>query len=252
MASRWPRSTRCATSLATPSTPASTACGSRTPTPSTRSSRWPPPADVSTGLGEVGTSRRPAVRPPPDRAGPARPHGPERARRPLHARHRRGVARVRWRRAWAWLVGPAAALHPGVHRRAAAAARRCSSPMSTATQVTTHAELNITAADTPILLAALGPKMLELAGRPGPGHHASGSAARARSPPTSRRRLRAAADDAGRPAPRIMALIRICVTDDRRRRLRPGHGDGDPLPDRCRPTSGCRTWRASTIRPSCT
>ena len=32
-------------------------------------------------------------------------------------------------------------------------------------QVTTRAELNIEASDTPILLAALGPRMLELAGR---------------------------------------------------------------------------------------
>jgi alkanesulfonate monooxygenase SsuD/methylene tetrahydromethanopterin reductase-like flavin-dependent oxidoreductase (luciferase family) len=80
-------------------------------------------------------------------------------------------------------------------------------------EVTTHAELNIVAADTPILLAALGPKMLELAGRRvqgttvgqcGPRTIASYIA------PT----LRAAADAAGRPEPRIMALIRICVTDD--------------------------------------
>jgi F420-dependent oxidoreductase-like protein len=81
------------------------------------------------------------------------------------------------------------------------------------TQVTTRAELNISAAGTPILLAALGPKMLELAGATvdgttlgqcGPRTIASYVA------PT----LRAAADAAGRPAPRIMALIRICVTDD--------------------------------------
>jgi F420-dependent oxidoreductase-like protein len=80
-------------------------------------------------------------------------------------------------------------------------------------EVTTHGQLNITAADTPILLAALGPKMLDLAGRRvqgttvgqcGPHTIASYIA------PT----LRAAADAAGRPEPRIMALIRICVTDD--------------------------------------
>jgi F420-dependent oxidoreductase-like protein len=80
-------------------------------------------------------------------------------------------------------------------------------------QVTTHGQLNIAAADTPILLAALGPNMLELAGRRvqgttvgqcGPHTIASYVA------PT----LRAAADAAGRPEPRIMALIRICVTDD--------------------------------------
>jgi 5,10-methylenetetrahydromethanopterin reductase len=80
-------------------------------------------------------------------------------------------------------------------------------------QVTTHGRLDITAANTPILLAALGPRMLELAGRRvqgttvgqcGPHTIASYIA------PT----LRAAADAARRPDPRIMALIRICVTDD--------------------------------------
>jgi alkanesulfonate monooxygenase SsuD/methylene tetrahydromethanopterin reductase-like flavin-dependent oxidoreductase (luciferase family) len=80
-------------------------------------------------------------------------------------------------------------------------------------EVTTHGQLNITASDTPILLAALGPKMLELAGsrvqgttvgQCGPRTIASYIA------PT----LRAASDAAGRPEPRIMALIRICVTDD--------------------------------------
>ena len=54
-------------------------------------------------------------------------------------------------------------------------------------QVTTHAELNIAAPDTPILLAALGPEDARArrpAGRRAP---ASGSAARAPSPPTSPR-----------------------------------------------------------------
>jgi 5,10-methylenetetrahydromethanopterin reductase len=79
-------------------------------------------------------------------------------------------------------------------------------------QVTTHAELNIAAADTPILLAALGPKMLDLAGRRVQGTTVGQCGARTIASyiaPT----LRAAADAAGRPAPRIMALIRICVTD---------------------------------------
>src|SRR4051794_8228858 len=80
-------------------------------------------------------------------------------------------------------------------------------------ELTTHGQLNIAAADTPILLAALGPRMLDLAGRRvqgttvgqcGPRTIASYIA------PT----LRAAAEAAGRPEPRIMALIRICVTED--------------------------------------
>ena len=80
-------------------------------------------------------------------------------------------------------------------------------------EVTTHGQLNITAADTPILLAALGPKMLELAGR-----RVQGTTVGQCGPHTIASyiapNLRAAADAAGRPEPRIMALIRICVTDD--------------------------------------
>jgi len=80
-------------------------------------------------------------------------------------------------------------------------------------QLTTHAQLNIAAADTPILLAALGPKMLDLAGR-----RVAGTTVGQCGPRTIAThvapRLQAAAADAGRPAPRIMALIRICVTDD--------------------------------------
>ena len=82
------------------------------------------------------------------------------------------------------------------------------------TQVTTHSQLNITAADTPILLAALGPKMLALAGA-----RVAGTTLGQCGPRTIATyvgpALRAAADAAGRPSPRIMALIRICVTNDR-------------------------------------
>ena len=80
-------------------------------------------------------------------------------------------------------------------------------------QVTTHWEPNIAADDTPILLAALGPKMLELAGSTVAGTTVGQCGPRTIATyiaPT----LRAAADAAGRPAPRIMALIRLCVTDD--------------------------------------
>jgi hypothetical protein len=79
--------------------------------------------------------------------------------------------------------------------------------------VTTHAELNVTAPDTPILLAALGPKMLALAGR-----RVQGTSVGQCGPRTIATHIaptiRAAAEEAGRPAPRIMALIRLCVTDD--------------------------------------
>ena len=80
-------------------------------------------------------------------------------------------------------------------------------------QVTTHGVLNIEAADTPILLAALGPRMLDLAGRRVQGTSVGQCGPRTIGTyiaPT----IRAAAEAAERPAPRIMALIRICVTDD--------------------------------------
>lgn len=81
------------------------------------------------------------------------------------------------------------------------------------TQLTTRAELNIDAPDTPILLAALGPRMLELAGRTVAGTSVGQCGPRTIATyiaPT----IRAAAEAAGRPAPRIMALVRLCVTDD--------------------------------------
>jgi len=81
-------------------------------------------------------------------------------------------------------------------------------------QVTTHAELNISAPDTPILLAALGPRMLDLAGRRVQGTTVGQCGPRTIATHVAPR-LHAAAADAGRPAPRIMALIRICVAADR-------------------------------------
>lgn len=79
-------------------------------------------------------------------------------------------------------------------------------------QITARWEPNIDAADTPILLAALGPKMLDLAGRT-----VAGTSVGQCGPRTIRTyvapTLRAAAEAAGRPEPRIMALIRLCVTD---------------------------------------
>jgi F420-dependent oxidoreductase-like protein len=65
----------------------------------------------------------------------------------------------------------------------------------------------------PVLLAALGPQMLRLAGRMADGtivtmagpHTLAGFIA-----PT----IRQAAADAGRPAPRIVATVSVCVTDD--------------------------------------
>jgi F420-dependent oxidoreductase-like protein len=80
-------------------------------------------------------------------------------------------------------------------------------------QVTTHSVLNIQAADTPILLAALGPRMLHLAGR-----RVQGTSVGQCGPHTIGTyiapTIRGAAEAAGRPSPRVMALIRICVTAD--------------------------------------
>ena len=81
------------------------------------------------------------------------------------------------------------------------------------TEITTHGQLNIIAADTPILLAALGPKMLRLAGE-----RVQGTTVGQCGPHTIASyvapAIRAAADAVGHPDPRIMALIRICVTED--------------------------------------
>lgn len=80
-------------------------------------------------------------------------------------------------------------------------------------QLVARADLQIEAEDTPILLAALGPRMLDLAGR-----RCAGTTVGQCGPRTIAShvapRIQAAAAEADRPAPRIMALIRLCVTDD--------------------------------------
>lgn len=80
-------------------------------------------------------------------------------------------------------------------------------------QVTARWEPNITAAHTPILLAALGPRMLDLAGRTVQGTSVGQCGPRTIATYIAPR-LNEAAAAADRPAPRIMALIRLCVTDD--------------------------------------
>lgn len=64
-----------------------------------------------------------------------------------------------------------------------------------------------------MVVAALGPKMLDLAGR-----HSDGTVTWMTGPRALARdvvpRLRAAADGAGRPSPRVVVGLPVCVTDD--------------------------------------
>ena len=81
-------------------------------------------------------------------------------------------------------------------------------------QVTAHTELGIDAAPTPILLAALGPRMLRFAGE-----RLHGTSLVQCGPKTISRyilpHLREGAERSGRSSElRIMALVRFCVTDD--------------------------------------
>jgi alkanesulfonate monooxygenase SsuD/methylene tetrahydromethanopterin reductase-like flavin-dependent oxidoreductase (luciferase family) len=79
--------------------------------------------------------------------------------------------------------------------------------------VETHGWLTIDAAPVPLLLAALGPKMLDLAGR-----LADGTTLGSCGPRTIAGHivpvLAGAAADAGRPPPRVQALVQVAVTDD--------------------------------------
>lgn len=81
-------------------------------------------------------------------------------------------------------------------------------------EVTSKGWLTIESEPVPILLAALGPRMLDLAGRRcagtslGPGMSPSVIAEHVVP------RIRAAADEAGRPEPRIKALVTVAVTSD--------------------------------------
>lgn len=80
-------------------------------------------------------------------------------------------------------------------------------------QVTAHASLSLPSEPVPIILAALGPKMLDLAGRVTAGTHVGQcgpTTIREHTAPT----INAAAADAGREPPRIIALVNVCVTDD--------------------------------------
>ena len=80
-------------------------------------------------------------------------------------------------------------------------------------QVHAHAALNVPCEPVPVVLAALGPKMLELAGRLGIGTHLGSCG-----PTTIREHIvptmQAASDAAGNGPVRIIANVAVCVTDD--------------------------------------
>ena len=85
---------------------------------------------------------------------------------------------------------------------------------TTGSLVSAHAELGIEAAPTPILLAALGPRMLRLAGS-----RLEGTTLGQCGPRTIATyilpHLRKGAEEVSRETPpRVLALVRICVTDD--------------------------------------
>ena len=81
-------------------------------------------------------------------------------------------------------------------------------------QITARAKLDIDAPNTPILLAALGPRMLRFAGE-----RVEGTTLGQCGPRTIANyvlpHLDAGAQAAGRERPRVMTLVRICVTEDR-------------------------------------
>lgn len=83
-------------------------------------------------------------------------------------------------------------------------------------EVIVRGQMAIEASPPPILIAALGPRMLDLAGR-----EAEGTALWMVGPETLAQhiapRIQASASEADRPAPRILAGLPVCVTEDRER-----------------------------------
>ena len=76
-----------------------------------------------------------------------------------------------------------------------------------------HTALDVPCDPVPVVLAALGPRMLELAGRLTSGTHVGQTGPRTIATHTAPV-IREAAAAAGRPEPRIIALVNLCVTDD--------------------------------------
>ena len=84
---------------------------------------------------------------------------------------------------------------------------------SSGRQVSGHTTLAIPSDPVPVVLAALGTSMLELAGRVTAGTHVGQCGPKTIATHTAPV-IRAAAEAAGRPEPRIIALVNLCVTND--------------------------------------
>ncbi len=80
-------------------------------------------------------------------------------------------------------------------------------------QVSADTTLAVPSEPVQIVLAALGPKMLDLAGTVAAGTHVGQCGPRTIAEHTAPT-INAAAEAAGRPAPRIIALVNLCVGDD--------------------------------------
>ncbi len=100
------------------------------------------------------------------------------------------------------------------------------------TEVVARGGLVVPASPVPVLLAALGPRMLDLAGRATAGTHVGSCGPRTIATHVVPRITEAAAA-AGRPAPRVVALVTVGVTDDPdglREHIRQGSQGYDALP----------------------
>lgn len=120
-------------------------------------------------------------------------------------RHVEGTLGLSWDKPFSYTQDFIAGLEPLLNGEPAA---------SDGTQISTHAELEIEAPNTPILLAALGPRMLRFAGS-----RLQGTTLGQCGPRTISSyilpHLQAGAESVNRSThPRVMALVRICVTED--------------------------------------
>lgn len=79
-------------------------------------------------------------------------------------------------------------------------------------QIHAHAALSVPANPVPVVLAALGPRMLELCGRVADGTHLGNCGPRTIADHIVPRLTRSA-ETAGRSMPRVIALVAVCVTD---------------------------------------